>query len=547
MTIKTCPAKPLLASVLILLIVFITNVNPAAASFISSYNILKNDSANQPFIQRIIAGGASEAQIESFLNDLESEVSKAGQLNEANFDSIMFRGLKEVITWKNNRTVFDALSVSFSEEIAYTLNQHKLHPNLMPLRNAVRESVLGQSNPSNPVPGGGGGAAPAEISKLANEIKRQLDTPGSNAIILLLNQDSSDINIPADLLQQIISSGRDLHIKNGYITLRIKAENLRTGMNGISFGVRILSESATETVLKNRTPGQKLVGQVYELTSTTDGGITPVQFQQPITVLLSYAEANLSDINDSELDVYYFNESTRQWERMHGVLDRPTRTISYTSSHFSKYTIMTVGDKKSVEKQEPVITPTLAISKFTDLTGHWASEDIQKMVQLGLVSGVNNSEFAPDRNITRAEFTALLVNAMGIKPGALSHDYYSDVTINQWYFGVVNSAAEAGLVSGISASRFGPERCITREQMAVMISNALTFKGKGYPLDMVTVNTSLAGFTDQASISPWAREGVARVVRLAIAHGRGDGLFAPADNATRAEAAIMILKMYQLP
>ncbi len=204
--------------------------------------------------------------------------------------------------------------------------------------------------------------------------------------------------------------------------------------------------------------------------------------------------------------------------------------------------------RKEVEsrlKNMPAAPPPVEDTSFIDLAGHWASQDILRMISLGLVSGVGDGLFAPDRNITRAEFTALLLNALKIEPVVILRGRFRDVSVDKWYFLVVNTAAEVGLVSGISNNDFGPEQFITREQMAVMISRALSYKEKSDLPNIEAVNAVLAGIVDHKAISPWAREGVATVFQRGIARGRGNGYFVPDARATRAEAAIMTLKMYE--
>ncbi|NLF45969.1 MAG: hypothetical protein GX581_07820, partial [Syntrophomonadaceae bacterium] len=77
---------------------------PVSADFLSAYQVLKNDYSY--VIDRIIAGGATETEIEKFLVDLEGDVKSRGELTEANFNSIMYRSLEEVIQWRIHRNVF---------------------------------------------------------------------------------------------------------------------------------------------------------------------------------------------------------------------------------------------------------------------------------------------------------------------------------------------------------------------------------------------------------------------------------------------------------
>lgn len=193
------------------------------------------------------------------------------------------------------------------------------------------------------------------------------------------------------------------------------------------------------------------------------------------------------------------------------------------------------------EQTKPAPAEPAAIS-FKDLDGHWASQSIQTLVGMKLVAGVTAEYFEPDRKISRAEFTALLIRALNLPANTVIRGQYEDVPADAWYFNYVNTAAQAGLVSGFSEKRFAPNAGITREQMAVMISRALAYKGH----NLQAGEEKLSIFSDKGSISPWARSGVASAVANGIVKGCGDGSFAPSASATRAEASVMILHLHQI-
>jgi len=208
LTRKPWLVEKAIASVLIFFIVFTTSavfypVN--AASLSSSYEILKNDPANQPFIQKILENGATEDQLKSFLDDLDGEVAKAGTITEANFDSIMYNALKEVLTWRNNRAILQALMLGFSEEIDYTLANHILHPNLVPLLNAFKDKIRGGGSGST----GTGGGGETEDDEISQEIDRQLALSG-DSVSLEFDPISGKILIPSGTLKKIMESGREM-------------------------------------------------------------------------------------------------------------------------------------------------------------------------------------------------------------------------------------------------------------------------------------------------------------------------------------------------
>ncbi len=511
-----------------------------AASLISSYNILKNDPVNQQFIQRLKASGADEAQIESFLNDLDSEVSSLGTLNDTNFNSLIYQGLKEVISWPKHRTVCEALLSGFSEEVNYILTQNELHPNLIGLRNAVHDSVFQKTTSLNT---GGGGAVPGpQSTSITNEINQQLSDQGSNIVSLQMTSSNDNLSIPVQALQQIKSAGRELQISNGNVTLRIQAEALSiTANSSLSLSIRALSDASAATALQNQAPDQVLVGKVQELSCADETNSNGVQFQKPVTVVISYAQESLVNAAGAKLNVYYYNESTKQWESMNGTQDTNDKTITFSAFHFSKYAIMTVPEQP-ISGTPPAQTPA---SSFQDISQHWARQDIETMVQLKLASGVSPSEFLPERNITRAEFAALLCRALGINPAPQLSGQFNDVYADKWYFSIVNQAASIGLLKGYNPTLFGPEDPVTREQMAVMISNALSYRGQNSSGDSSGTSGDISIFSDQGSISSWARNSIAVARQKGIIKGRDGGIFAPLANATRAEASVMILKMYQ--
>ncbi len=193
---------------------------------------------------------------------------------------------------------------------------------------------------------------------------------------------------------------------------------------------------------------------------------------------------------------------------------------------------------------------------FSDVSAHWAKADIEFLASKTIISGYTDTAFAPNRTITRAEFAAILTRALALTEAGASAPF-SDVISGSWYEGAVAAASNAKLVSGFSDGTFRPGETITREQMAVMIANALTFAQRAAVASQsdidadassVTVTEAdadvpLTTFTDAAAISPWARGAVAAAVEASIISGFSDGSFQPAKNATRAEAAVMIRRL----
>lgn len=165
---------------------------------------------------------------------------------------------------------------------------------------------------------------------------------------------------------------------------------------------------------------------------------------------------------------------------------------------------------------------------FSDLEGHWAKQEIQKLAERGIVSGVGNGIFEPDRTVTRAEFTKMLVTMLSLPQEKT--DAFADVKSNDWYSGVVGAAYRAGIVMG-SDRLFYPNNSISREDAAVMLYRFLKYSGT-----QLSGNTS---FDDQNSISDYASEAVGALANNGIITGY-ENRFRPKDTTSRAEAAVMI-------
>ena len=176
-----------------------------------------------------------------------------------------------------------------------------------------------------------------------------------------------------------------------------------------------------------------------------------------------------------------------------------------------------------------------AASRFTDIIGHWAEQDINEMARRGIVSGVTEMTFEPDRSITRAEFAALLTRAL--KLSASSGDtVFADVPSDAWYASEVAAASAVGLVAGYDGM-FRPDDRITREEMAVMIMNAYAFMGK-------TPRTGkIDQFTDRVDISQWALAYADQAVSTGLISGMEAGVFAPREGATRAQATSILRRL----
>lgn len=167
---------------------------------------------------------------------------------------------------------------------------------------------------------------------------------------------------------------------------------------------------------------------------------------------------------------------------------------------------------------------------FTDIPeNHWAREYIFPLAEKGIIKGMSSTQFAPSANVTRGQFASLIVRTLGLT--AKSSSPFKDVTGDLGK--EVAAAYEAGLVKGVTSTKFEPSKPITRADMVTMLVRAYEKKNGAYTA------TGQTSFTDIGSVYAEARTAIQKAYELEIINGYGK-VFKPANTANRAEAAKVI-------
>lgn len=191
------------------------------------------------------------------------------------------------------------------------------------------------------------------------------------------------------------------------------------------------------------------------------------------------------------------------------------------------------GSVLTAEVTQPGTYAALTYDRsFADVpASYWAKDVIAELAAKQLIDGTDAANFAPQRQITRAEFAKLLVQEFGLQTRGAGASF-TDVASGSWYAEVVSIASANGLITGKGDGSFAPNAPITREEMAVMLARIPALKSGG--------TTGTAGFKDGGKISGWAQGAVGRILDEGLMQGRGNGVFAPQGFTTRAEAAKVV-------
>lgn len=166
----------------------------------------------------------------------------------------------------------------------------------------------------------------------------------------------------------------------------------------------------------------------------------------------------------------------------------------------------------------------------TSVEGHWAEEIVNDMASRLILSDCKN--FAPDEAVTRAEFADYIVRALGLyREGDTSESTFTDIETGSNYQISIEKAKEWGIINGYPDGTFKADKTISREEAMVMYAKAM---------DIARILENRADklnvYTDKAAVSSWATPSVRRVVNAEIFNGKGNGVLAPKDTLTKAEA-----------
>lgn len=263
---------------------------------------------------------------------------------------------------------------------------------------------------------------------------------------------------------------------------------------------------------------ERVVSQVVEFTKNTQGN-----FKIPVKLTLTFDPTPLR--SNEKLAVFYQQQPDTPWIMIEdGKVDG--NNISVDVNHFTRFAVMAV----------PATIAVPAEANFSDIEGHWASASIREAASLGIVNGYSDGSFRPGTHVTRAEFTAMLVRMLkpvsGLENAISTMPSFTDeAQIGAWAHDAIVQASALGWIQGHADGNFRPNASITRAEMAVMVSRALT----------LTEVAAESPFTDAASIPAWASQAAAHMQQSGLMKGRVNGAFDSSALTTRAEAAQVLM------
>ncbi|TCZ77382.1 hypothetical protein E0485_10300, partial [Paenibacillus albiflavus] len=382
-------------------------------------------------------------------------------------------------------------------------------------------------SPSGPM-NSGGSSAPANPGVYVVKSKELVDSLKKDNPSLTIHGVITEIQFSAGTLN--LFSGRNLEIILDQITFVVSSDlmnklasqlsqaDLKSGT--VSIKVNQLSQMQLANLLNElkHSDGEsyKATSQAFDIQLILNkNGKQPDQVTQlpsPMTVKLKMDPL----MNPRLMGFYYINSSGKP-DYIGGTIINGEFIVEL--HHLSRYALMEYH------------------KVYADVSeSHWANLAIQELAAKHIVSGTSEQLYEPNREVSRAEFAAMLVRMLNLQSTGKST--FVDVSTDKWYSEAVLAAAEAGIVSGTGDNRFNPEANISREEMIVMLMRAYGINHRD-----TLPSHSLATFADDTQTAPWALQAVHAAAQLGLIKGYADHTFSPQANTTRAEAAMVIVNL----
>lgn len=362
------------------------------------------------------------------------------------------------------------------------------------------------------------------VNSAVTEAKKQGD--GIAAVVEIkveapANSNSVETSIPNDAVGLAASGGMDaLKVSTPVASITFDTGAL-AGINKEAAGdVTITTAKVDASTLTDDT--KELVGDrpVFNF-SVVSGNNTISEFGGNVTVAVPYTPKAGEDTD--AIVIYYVNSEGKPEAVANCKYDPVTKTVTFTTDHFSKYA---VGYNKV---------------GFSDVkAGVWYENAVDFASARGIVTGTGNGNFDPAGKLTRGQMLVMLMRAYGFEPDTDLSGNFSDAG-NTYYSGYLAAAKRLGITGGVGNNLYAPDKQITRQEMFALLYNTLNVLGR-LPEGTETAGGAMTGYSDADSVASWAKAASAVLADAGVIGG-SNGKLNPKNTTTRAE---MVQVLYNL-
>jgi len=347
-------------------------------------------------------------------------------------------------------------------------------------------------------------------------IKVNVNTPGSiNELKATVPQTS--------LAKMAAQTDSDFAVASPFVSITFDGKALETISGAESGGSVVFSAGVIDNNALPPSDRAKVQGRtVYNFTVMNGNTVVSHFGGGHATVTIPYTLQ--SGENPNAVIVYYL-AANGSLKTVSGHYDAEAKAVVFKTTHFSKFVV----------GYNPIY--------FSDVAdGAWYKDAVDFIAARGITSGTGNNRFSPEAKLTRAQFVVLLLNAYRINTQNNAEfaktGNFTDAG-NTYYTPYLLAAKGLGIVSGTGNNRFIPEQSITRQEMFVMLYNALSSLDE---LPATSVNKGLSDFNDAGRTAHWAKPVLDALVKSGIVGGYNNRLY-PTSETTRAESAQVLYNL----
>jgi hypothetical protein len=326
----------------------------------------------------------------------------------------------------------------------------------------------------------------------------------------------------SDTIAQLVANNLYLILTSEKGQLELSVETLKTIKGNMTVDLFLLTdpkqvERTNQLISKNVQNGHS-AGQPTEISTNFDGKtkvtlpLDTSKLPKESSALTDYLKTLGVYVQHSDGSVEYVKGDIK-----FDKVDKPI-AITIMVNKFSTFTVVSELYVKNVYADDKEISS-------------YAYDAVYKAQQLGIMAGVSG-KFNPAQQVTRAQFTKIIVEMLGEEPAPSSTKTFKDVSNDYWAYGYIMKAVELGIIKGATPDTFKPGATITREQVALMLGRAYKLKTSTTPVE----------FEDQDKIQKEALPYVQALQEKGVITGN-KGYFNPKQNVTREMAAVIAERM----
>ena len=326
--------------------------------------------------------------------------------------------------------------------------------------------------------------------------------------------------LPADKVSAIAATA-SIQIDTPIADMTVPSNMIKQNDAKNSKMVEIVIEASDSTKLKDDIKKQIDSRPVINVYATIDG--KKIEWNNPtapLKVQMDYKPTAKELENTDRIVAYAIDSNNKLIVIPNGRYDKAAGKVSFTTTHLGNYAI------------------AYAEESFSDSAKYaWAQKSIDALTVKGIAEGRTNTQFSPEATVSREEYIAWLVRSLGLT--AEVKDNFADV-INSKYSEEIAIAKALGIASGTGDNKFQPGQSITRQDLMTLTVKALDIAKK---ISEKGTQNDIQKFKDASKVSGYAVESVATLVKSGVIAGSGNNIN-PKGNTTRAEAAVIIYKLY---